>query len=292
MLAWGQRLPRGREVWLRFAFLGVVNIVVPFTLISWGQQYLPTGLAAVINAMVPLFTIVLASLVLHDEAITPARLGGLVIGFSGVVLLAMPKLGAADADEEALLALLGMLAVAAATLFYAIAGVFTRRQLNRRRDRAGRRRQPATAHAPGDGTGQQPRGRPGGDDAGGRARAASGRPPGRARERRGLAGRAWLGVLGTGLAYLLHFRILERWGPTRASLATYVIPLVAVTLGFTVLGERLGHSSSWLVRPSSSAVSSSCNGSVGQRPLFGRAVREAAGQEAATREAATSRAEP
>ena len=55
-----------------------------------------------------------------------------VIGFSGVVLLAMPKLSAADADEEALLALLGMLAVAAATLFYAIAGVFTRRQLNRR----------------------------------------------------------------------------------------------------------------------------------------------------------------
>ena len=57
-------------------------------------------------------------------------------------------------------------------------------------DRAGRRWQPATAHAPGDGTGQQPRGRPGGDDAGGRARAASGGPPGRARERRGLAGRA------------------------------------------------------------------------------------------------------
>ena len=296
MLAWGQRLPRGREVWVRLAFLGLVNTVVPFTLISWGQQYLPTGLAAVINAMVPLFTIVLASLVLHDEAITPARLGGLVIGFSGVVLLAMPKLSAAEADEEALLALLGMLAVAAATLFYAIAGVFTRRQLNRRaivRAADGSLRPPtpletalgsslvaglvATTLAvvierPPEGLLAVP---------------ASGE---------GWLAVLWLGVLGTGLAYLLHFRILERWGPTRASLVTYVIPLVAVTLGFVVLGERLE-----LLELVGAALIIGgvvlVNGSVGQRPLFGRAVREAAvreaaTREAATREAATSRAEP
>jgi drug/metabolite transporter (DMT)-like permease len=99
----------------------------------------------------------------------------------------------------------------------------------------------------------------------------------------------WLGVLGTGLAYLLHFRILERWGPTRASLVTYVIPLVAVTLGFVVLGERLE-----LLELVGAALIIGgvvlVNGSVGQRPLFGRAVREAAVQEAATREAATREA--
>jgi drug/metabolite transporter (DMT)-like permease len=286
---------------VRLAFLGLVNTVVPFTLISWGQQYLPTGLAAVINAMVPLFTIVLASLVLHDEAITPARLGGLVIGFSGVVLLAMPKLSAAEADEEALLALLGMLAVAAATLFYAIAGVFTRRQLNRRaivRAADGSLRPPTPL-----------------ETALGSSLVASlvatplavvlERPPegivAVPASGGGWLAVLWLGVLGTGLAYLLHFRILERWGPTRASLVTYVIPLVAVTLGFVVLGEWLDP----LELVGAALIIGGVvlvNGSVGQHPLFGRAVREAAvreaavreatTREAATREAATSRAEP
>jgi drug/metabolite transporter (DMT)-like permease len=269
MLAWGQRLPRGREVWVRFAFLGVVNTVVPFTLISWGQQYLPTGLAAVINAMVPLFTIVLASLVLHDEPITPARLGGLLIGFSGVVMLAMPRLSGADTDQASLMALLGILAVAAATLFYAIAGVFTRRQLNRRaiaRAADGSLRPPtpletalgsslvagvlATTLAvalerPPDGLLAVP---------------SSGE---------GWLAVLWLGVLGTGLAYLFHFRILERWGPTRASLVTYVIPLVAVTLGFVVLGERLTP----LELIGAALIIGGVvlvNSSVGQRPLFVR----------------------
>lgn len=269
MLAWGQRLPRGREIWARFAFLAVVNTVVPFTLISWGQQYLPTGLAAVINAMVPLFTILLASLVLHDEPITPARLGGLLIGFSGVVMLAMPRLSGADTDQASLLALLGILAVAAATLFYAIAGVFTRRQLNRQaivRDADGSLRPPtpletalgsslvagvvATTLAvvlerPADGLLAVP---PSGE---------------------GWLAVLWLGVLGTGLAYLLHFRILERWGPTRASLVTYVIPLVAVTLGFVVLGERLTP----LELIGAALIIGGVvlvNSSVGQRPIFVR----------------------
>jgi drug/metabolite transporter (DMT)-like permease len=79
----------------------------------------------------------------------------------------------------------------------------------------------------------------------------------------------WLGVLGTGLAYLFHFRILERWGPTRASLVTYVIPLVAVTLGFVVLGERLTP----LELIGAALIIGGVvlvNSSVGQRPLFVR----------------------
>ena len=207
MLAWGQRLPRGREVWVRFAFLGVVNTVVPFTLISWGQQYLPTGLAAVINAMVPLFTILLASLVLHDEPITPARLGGLLIGFSGVVLLAMPKLSGADTDQASLLALLGILAVAAATLFYAIAGVFTRRQLNRRaivRAADGSLRSPTPLETA---LGSSLVAGVVATTLAVRARTACRRPilvlP---VSGEGWLAVLWLGVLGTGLAYLLHFR--------------------------------------------------------------------------------------
>ena len=165
-----------------------------------------------------------------------------------------------------------MLAVAAATLFYAIAGVFTRRQLNRRaivRAADGSLRPPtpletalgsslvaglvATTLAvvlerPPDGLLAVP---------------ASGE---------GWLAVLWLGVLGTGLAYLLHFRILERWGPTRASLVTYVIPLVAVTLGFVVLGERLEP----LELVGAALIIGGVvlvNGSVGQRPLFGPGSR-------------------
>jgi drug/metabolite transporter (DMT)-like permease len=76
-------------------------------------------------------------------------------------------------------------------------------------------------------------------------------------------------MLGTGLAYLLHFRLIERWGPTRASLVTYVIPVVAVTLGFLILDERL--------RPvellGAALVISGVilvNGTIGQRALYAR----------------------
>jgi drug/metabolite transporter (DMT)-like permease len=163
--------------------------------------------------------------------------------------------------------------VAAATLFYAIAGVFTRRQLNRRaivRAADGSLRPPtpletalgsslvagvvATTLAvvlerPPDGLLAVP---------------ASGE---------GWLAVLWLGVLGTGLAYLLHFRILERWGPTRASLVTYVIPLVAVTLGFVVLGERpepLELVGAALIIGGVVLV----NSSVGQRPLLVRRARQ------------------
>jgi drug/metabolite transporter (DMT)-like permease len=80
---------------------------------------------------------------------------------------------------------------------------------------------------------------------------------------------AWLGMLGTGLAYLLHFRLIERWGPTRASLVTYVIPVVAVTLGLVFLDEQL--------RPlellGAALIISGVvlvNGAIGQRTLYAR----------------------
>jgi drug/metabolite transporter (DMT)-like permease len=86
----------------------------------------------------------------------------------------------------------------------------------------------------------------------------------------GWMGLIWLGTLGTGLAYLLFFRIIERWGATRTTLVTYVIPVVAIMLGFVVLGERL--------RPLELAGAALIiagvglvNANVGQRPLFVRA---------------------
>jgi drug/metabolite transporter (DMT)-like permease len=266
-----QTLPRGRAVWLRLAFLGVFNVAVPFTLIAWAQQSIPSGVASILNAMVPISTMLLAAIALHDEPITPARLGGLALGFSGVVLLAAPELEASDA-EQAVLVVASMLAVLAAGVCYATSSVFTRRQLNRValvRTADGQLRPPTALEIalgssavaclvivplalllerPSDGLLALPE---------------SGV---------GWFAVAWLGMLGTGVAYLLHFRLIERWGPTRASLVTYVIPVVAVVLGFTLLDERLRPIElvgAVLIIGGVVLV----NGSVGQRPLFRGAGR-------------------
>ena len=267
------RLPLQWNVWRRLTILAVTNIVVPFALIAWGQQYIPSGMAGILNAMVPLFTIMLAALVLHDETITVAKLAGLAIGFCGVVLLALPSLGVAGADDDAALAVAGMLAVAFAAIFYAVAAVYTRRRL--------------TGHPiieEPDGTVRGPTAR---EIALGSniiaflimtALAIAFERPGGGIYAIPQSGAAWfamlwLGVLGTGLAYLLFYRLIERWGATRTTLVTYVIPIVAIALGFVLLDERL--------RPIELAGAALIiggvvlvNASVGQRPLFGRTTAQ------------------
>jgi len=253
--------------------LGMTNIVVPFALIAWGQQYIPSGMAAVLNAMVPLFTIVLAALLLHDETITLARLAGLVIGFLGVVLLALPSLAATGEDDAATLAVAAMFAVALASMFYAIAAVYTRRRITGRAivsERDGSIRPPGPAEVA-----------LGSDVVAFLAvtllAVAFERPEGGVlavpQSGTGWFAAIWLGILGTGLAYLLFFGIIERWGATRTTLVTYVIPVVAVALGFIVLGERLR-----LMELAGAALILGgvvlVNASVGQRALF---VRSRAG---------------
>ena len=268
------RLPLRWDLWKRMIFLGAANIVVPFALIAWGQQYIPSGMASILNAMVPLFTIVFAALALADEHITAGKLSGLAVGFVGVIVLALPSLEAASADQDAALAVVGMLAVAGASVFYGIASVYTRRRVTGMaiiEQPDGTRRAPmpveislgSTVAAflmitvaalvferPDDGLMTIP------------ASAV------------GWVALIWLGVLGTGLAYLIFFRIIERWGATRTTLVTYVIPLVAIVLGFLFLDERL--------RPVELVGAALIiggvvlvNGNVGQTPLFGQARADA-----------------
>jgi drug/metabolite transporter (DMT)-like permease len=267
------RLPRSREAWGRLLVLAITNIVVPFALISWGQQYISSGMASILNAMVPFFTVLLASLVLHDEALTPARLGGLAVGFVGVVLLALPSLGSAFDDALAARSLVAMLAVIVATVSYAVAAVYTRRRLSG---------QPIIGT--GDGSMRALRSP---EIALGSTLAALPIIGGLAlvveRPEVGLAALPqtgtgwftvlWLGLLGTGCGYLLFFGIIERWGATRTTLVTYVLPVVAVALGFVFLGERLR-----ILELVGAALIIGgivlVNGSAGQRPIL-RASRTA-----------------
>lgn len=266
----GGRLPLTWNLWKRMFVLGAMNMVVPMALISWGQQFIPSGMASILNALVPLFTIALAAVALADEHITAAKLGGLAIGFVGVIVLASPSVSAAGVDDDAAAAVAGMLAVAVAGVFYATATVYVRRRITG---------MPIVEQP--DGSTRAPL--PVEISLGTTATALLmiivlallfERPDGGVitapQSVGGWVGVVWLGVLGTGVAYLIFYRLIARWGATRTTLVTYVIPIVAIVVGYIFLGERL--------RPVELIGAALIIGGVilvnaraGQTPLFGRA---------------------
>lgn len=265
----GGTLPRSRDALGRLFLLAVLNVAVPFTLLTWGEQYITSAVTSIFNGLVPLFAIVIAALVLHDEPITLNRLGGLVVGFVGAVLLASPNLGAAN-SADATTALVGEIAVTGAALSYAAAAVYARRAITGRafiNDPVTGPRPPAPAEIALVQVGVagvlvavlaifvEPH--PGGIIA----------VPG---SWQAWFSVAWLGVLGSGVAYLLYFRILRAWGATRSTLVTYVMPIVGIALGVAVLGEVLHPAEilgSILVIGGLALASSP----YGQRRLYGRA---------------------
>jgi drug/metabolite transporter (DMT)-like permease len=221
MVAQRQRLPRDRRTWLAFGFMGLVNTALPFVLITWAEQHIDSSLASILNGAVPLFTIVLAHFWLRDEKITAGRLGGLLVGFVGIVVLMSRDLDA-GALTGALtgLGLLGQLAMLAAVLSYATAITFSRRYL---------RNQPPVLQA-------------------GLvviianalvwvAAPVAERPLNLPETATAWFAIAWLGVLGSCVAYLLFFYLINAWGPTRASLVTYVFPVIGLVLGLVFLNE-------------------------------------------------------
>ena len=232
-------LPATLKAWRPIAVLALLQIAFPFTLITWGQQHIPTGMAGVLNALVPLYTVILASVVLHDEPITANRLVGVLVGFGGVVLMGIPSATSPAAGAGGLMAILGMAAIALASLWYALAAVYARHRVSGRplvRGRDGHLR-PITSleiafaqiliGAVLMTTMAVVLERPSGG--------VYAAPP----SLEAWFALLWLGILGTGVGYVLFYRIIGAWGATRATLVTYVLPIVAIGLGFVFLGERL-----------------------------------------------------
>ena len=114
-------IPRDRATYGKLVVMALVNIVIPFSLITWGERYIDSSLAAILQATTPLFTIVIASLALAEEAITLNRLVGLIIGFGGVVVLFSHGLTGEGGSS-----LPGEIALILSSLSYAIGGVFVR----------------------------------------------------------------------------------------------------------------------------------------------------------------------
>ena len=86
----GRKVPRSGAVWLAFFGMGFLNNVVPFLLIVWGQKTIASGLASILNATTPLFTVIVAGLLLADERISSLKLAGVIVGFVGVTVMIGP----------------------------------------------------------------------------------------------------------------------------------------------------------------------------------------------------------
>ncbi len=214
-------LPRDRQTLAGLAVLGAVNIAIPFWLIGWAEQHISSGLAGILQSSSPFFTLVLAATFVHDEHVTRNRVAGLAIGFLGILVLSLHNLadiGTAAGAQR----ILGEVAVVLASLAYATGSTFARRA---------QRDTPPLVLA----TGQVAWGLAmvlalGFVVDGGITLPAT---PG------AVLAVGWLGAVGTGFAYVVFFRLLAGWGPTRASLVTYLLPVVAVVLGVVVLGETV-----------------------------------------------------
>ena len=128
----GRRLPTdGRSV-RDLLFLGIVNTVFPFALITWGEQYIESGLASVLQGTTALFSLVIAHFAFVDERITWRKVIGLLLGFLGVVVLASRSRGAAVITQSGLLHLLGQWAIVGSSLCYALGGAYSRQAMQHR----------------------------------------------------------------------------------------------------------------------------------------------------------------
>lgn len=215
----GPSMPTDRRVWAGFFGMGLLNNVIPFSLIVWGQTQIGSGLVAILNATTPLVTVLIASLLTEDERLTPGRLSGVIAGCVGVAVMigeaALRPLG---------LDVLAQLACPAAVVSYAFAAVFGKRfkvmgvrpmatvagQLTASSlmllpvmiivDRPWTLGMPSTAT---------------------------------------VAALIGLALLSTTVAYILYFRILATAGATNLLLVTFLIRVSVVLLGVCVLGEAL-----------------------------------------------------
>lgn len=212
-----ERLPRERRFYAHISVVGFFGIALPFVLITWAEASVDSALAAVLTAPVPLFVIPFAALLLPDESLTPTKVVGVVIGLIGVAVLVgfdPAQLGTSDFFAE--LVLIG------AAISYAVGGVYARRFVQGYRPMIPALFEVFTALV---------------------TVAVLAfifeRPLQAALPPEAIVAVVWLGLIGSGLAFLAFFRLLGRWGAQRTSLVAYLLPVWGIILGAVVLREEI-----------------------------------------------------
>lgn len=244
-------LPRDLKAYGHLVVMAVISVVLPFALITTAEQSVDSNLAAILNGTVPLFAIVFAALFLHDEPLTVNRLGGLVIGYVGVIVLFGGGMltgsgGPSDVGAEVALVL--------SAVCYGAGAVYARRNLRNLRPMI-----PAMVEV-------------------GFAFAITATiallaedPFREAWTPTAILAVTWLGIFGSGLAYLANFRLIKRVGATRAALVAYLLPVVGIVAGAIVFAEPVD---AWLIAGTVLILGGVAlvNSQRGQRRLFGRAA--------------------
>lgn len=217
VLATGNRMPSSPKMWTAFLVMGLLNNLIPFSLIFWGQTRISSSLAAILNATTPVWTVVLAHFLTIDERLTLNRLSGVLFAFVGVAVMI-----GLDALHGLGINVLAQLAVVGATISYAFAGIYGKRFKGT----------PPIVTAAGQITGTTVMTIP----------------------ITLLVDKPWLlpipdfkvwgallglALLSTALAYIIYFRLLSTVGATNLLLVTFLIPVSAILLGVLILNEQL-----------------------------------------------------
>jgi drug/metabolite transporter (DMT)-like permease len=212
----GQRIPRDARAYRHLLVMSVLNIALPFALITWAERSVDSALAAILTSVVPLFAVILAPLFIADEPLRINGVVGLAIGFVGVVVLTGAGLGIGNSN------LVGEIALLGASLSYAAGAVYARRNIRGLPPMIPAVFQVSFAFVISG------------------ALALLLEHPWTARpDLTSVGAIVWLGLLGSGLAYLAFFRLLGHWGATRTTGVAYLLPIVGIVLGFVVLSEPI-----------------------------------------------------
>jgi drug/metabolite transporter (DMT)-like permease len=209
--------PRDPVVWKQFTVIAALNNAIPFTLLFWAQIHISIGLASILNATTPLFGVLVAHALTHDDRLTAGRVVGLIAGFIGVVLLIGPGL-LSDLGAD----VLAEFACLAAACSYAFGAVLARRL----------RGVPPIMVASGQLTMSTVLllpfvllfDKPSAFFTASHA---------------ALAALMGIALLSSALAYFIYFRLIARAGATNALLVTFLVPVSAILMGIVLLGENL-----------------------------------------------------
>jgi drug/metabolite transporter (DMT)-like permease len=214
----GGRLPAPGRIWLPLAVVALFQTSLPFVLLSWAEQHIDSALASILNALTPLFTILIAHLLTSDDKLTRAKATGIALGLVGVLFFVGPSLQ--SGMQASTLGILAMIIVAAS---YGFAAVYARKHLN---------------HLPGIVTPtsqlllstlalvplaiivDQPFNQP--------------LPSNQA-----IGAVVLMAVFGTALAFTIYYRLLKSAPASYATMVTYLVPVIGVLLGVVILGEQL-----------------------------------------------------
>ncbi len=228
LLVWTVALVGGTQLkgipWRAMFFMGLVNNALPFTLITWGEKSIPSGLASLVNGSVPIFAAILSHFFLQEERLNLKQWLGVFVGFGGLGLLFLPDVARAMGGWQSWNRVGGQIAVTLAALCYGLSTVYARKRL---------------------------RGHPPFLMAASQLTMAAlilwplvvltgASIPVQAWSGRILLAVGWLGLASSGLAYILYYTLIRRMGATQLTMVTYIIPVVGLVLGALVLSERIG----------------------------------------------------